>query len=113
MVKNLNFKFIPLIHIDDDDVDYTGLSLLSGDFLDDILGDDEEENSSADQDRPPAPAKKQNKKKKKVPVTENASENEVNGVSNEDVETPISRPVAQNVRPSQNDDDESEEEDDG
>lgn len=70
---------------DEDDVDYTGLSLLSGDFLDDILGGDDEDESTSEQETP-IPAKKQVKKKKKVPVTQDASENEVNGVSDEETE---------------------------
>lgn len=43
---------------DDDETDYTGLGLLSGDFLDDILGDD-------DQSSEAAPARKNAKKKTK------------------------------------------------
>lgn len=49
-----------------------------------------------------------------MPVTENASENEVNGESNEGEETPIARPAAQNKPSKDEDEDEDDdEEEDG
>lgn len=113
---------------DDDDEDYTGklmrlnknlfseiaffttgLSLLSGDFLEDILGDGDDDESSS-QNRP-IPARKNKNKKKKVPVTESESQNEVDGVLNDgedEEEAPATRPVARPVRDEDDDDDDDD-----
>lgn len=93
-------------------MDYTGLSLLSGDFLDDILGGDEDDDSS-DQNRP-VPARKVYKKKK-VPVTESSIQNEVDSSLNdgevEEDDTPLTRPIQRPIRGDDDDDDDEDDED--
>jgi hypothetical protein len=107
ILLNLHIMFISFnlkIHSlfsDDDDVDYTGLSLLSGDIFEDLLGDDGDSDSK--------PAKKSSKKKKK-PVSD--LDNEVDAALSDDDEDDDgqSRPAGSN---NNKDDDESEEESDG
>lgn len=59
---------------DDDETDYTGLGLLSGDVFEDLLGDDDDQSEE--------PAKKSSKKKNKGSVKQpedSLTENEVDG----------------------------------
>lgn len=95
VINNSKFQFS-----DDEDVDYTGLSLLSGDIFEDLLGDE------GDSDSKPVPAKKSNKKNKKPVVDE--LDNEVDAAINEvDDDSDLARPAQ--AASNDDDDDESEE----
>jgi hypothetical protein len=89
---------------DDDDADYTGFSLLSGDFLDDILGGDDDDSSDAS----PQPSRKNPKRKQVKPQeTLNVENNEVDGALDDDETEEL-------VRPAQADSsDEDDDEEDG